>query len=339
MAPGEIGSWIRFGAMRENADTIDAAASEWVVRIDRHLNESEQAALEEWLTADPRHTGALARAQAGWVYMDRAQVYRAAGELRESQVARLSRMLIPRAAAVLIAVAIALWAWQGYTRTHFATALGEIRHLNLADGSRITLDTLSRISVRYDSATRLVRLEAGEALFEVVKDPERPFIVEAGNIRVRAVGTAFVVRRHSEADADAEVEVTVTHGTVDVWREASSPEPAVRVAAHRRVLTTPAEVAQPKELTEGQFAGALAWENGVIDLNGRTLGEAAAEFNRYNARIVVIRDPALADQTVVGNFRATDPTAFVTAAAAMLDAQVRTDGDRLILEPRPSTQR
>jgi transmembrane sensor len=323
--------------MRESADTIDAAAAQWVVRIDRRLTTSEQAALEDWLTADPRRTGALARAQAGWVYMDRSQVYRAAGELRESPTARRWRMAVPwaSAAAVLLGVATALWAWQGYSRTHIATARGEIRQLNLADGSRVTLDTLSRVSVHYESAIRLVRLEAGEALFEVAKDPQRPFIVQAGNVRVRAVGTAFVVDRRS----DASVRVIVTHGTVDVWREASSPEPAVRVAAHKRLLTTPAQVAQPQELTAEQLAGAVAWESGIINLNGRTIGEAAAEFNRYNARTIVIRDPALASQTVVGEFQTTDPLAFVTAAAAMLDAHVRTDGDQLILESGPTAQK
>jgi transmembrane sensor len=323
--------------MRENADTIDAAAAEWAVRIDRRLTTSEQAALEEWLAADSRRTGALARAQAGWVYMDRSQVYRAAGELRESPTARRWRMAVPwaSAAAVLVAVAAALSAWQGYSRTHIATARGEIRQLNLTDGSRLTLDALSRVSVRYESAARLVRLEAGEALFEVAKDSQRPFIVQAGNVRVRAVGTAFVVNRRS----DASVDVIVTHGTVDVWREASTPEPAVRVAAHKRLLATPAQVAEPQELTAEQLAGAVAWENGVIDLNGRTIGEAAVEFNRYNARTIEIRDPALASQTVVGQFQTTDPVAFVTAAAAMLDAHVRTDGDRLILESGPTAQK
>jgi transmembrane sensor len=323
--------------MRETADMIDAAAAAWVIRLDRHLTESEQAGLDEWLSSDPRRMGALARAQAGWVSMDRSQVYRAAGELRESRTARRWRKAIPlaAAAAILVAVVTSLWAWQGYSRTHFATARGEIRQLNLADGTRVTLDTLSRVSVRYGAATRLISLDAGEALFEVAKDPGRPFVVQAGSVRVRAVGTAFVVDRRS----DASVDVIVTHGTVDVWREAGSPEPAVRVAAHKRLVTTPVQAAQPAELTAAQLAGAVAWESGVIDLNGRTIGEAAAEFNRYNARSILIRDPALAAQTVVGQFQANDPVAFVTAAAAMLDAHVRTDGDQLILEPGLTVQK
>jgi transmembrane sensor len=327
----------KVGAMRESGRSIDAAASVWVVKIDRGLCETESAKLEEWLAGDPRRAGALARAQAVWVHADRAQVYRNASELRDSRAARAWRSAIPwaSAAAVVLGLATVFLAWQGYSQTHLATKLGEIRRVPLADGSHITLDTQSRVSVRYEPAARLVRLETGEALFEVAKDPGRPFVVQAGNTRVRAVGTAFIVRRHSDTD----IEVTVTEGTVDVWRETSPPEPAIRLAAGKRTLATPQEIAQPQELTGAQLAGALAWEGGFIDLNGRTLGDAAAEFNRYNRQVVVISDPRLSAQTVVGRFQATNPLAFVTAAAAMLDAHVRTEGDRLILEARPRTQK
>jgi len=216
-----------------------------------------------------------------------------------------------------------------------ATAIGEIRQMPLADGSRVTLDTLSRVSVSYEPTTRLVRLESGEALFNVAKDPGRPFVVQAGDTRVRAVGTAFIVRRH----ADGAVEVTVTQGTVDVWRETSVPAAVVRLAAGNRMLATPQSISQPQPLSHAELDGAVAWETGIIDLNGRTLGDAAAEFNRYNHEAVVISDPQLAAQKVVGRFEAGNPTAFVAAAAAMLGGHVRTDGERLILEPGVSIQK
>jgi transmembrane sensor len=323
--------------VRETAHAIDEAASTWVVRVDRGLTQAEQAVLEEWLAGDSRRAGALARAQAIWVHADRAQALRGSRELRESPSARLWRRATPwaSAATVLLGLATAFWAWQGYVRTNPATAIGEIRQVPLADGSRITLDEQSRVSVQYQTATRLVRVDSGEVLFEVAKDPRRPFVVQAGNVRVRAVGTAFVVRRH----ADGDVEVTVSEGTVDVWRETTSPEPAVRLAAGSRTLATTEAIAQPIKLTDSQLARAVAWSAGVIDLNGRTLGEAATELNRYNRLTVVITDPRLAAQTVVGRFQATDPTAFAAAAATMLNAHVRTDGDRLILEPGPSSQK
>jgi transmembrane sensor len=327
----------RASTVRETAQAIDTAASAWVVRVDRGLTEAERSVLEEWLAGDSRRAGALARAQATWVHADRAQAFRASHKLRESPSARLWRRAMPwaSAAAVLVALATAFWAWQGYARTNPATAMGEIRQVPLADGSRLTLDEQSRVSVQYETATRRVRLESGEVLFEVAKDPKRPFVVQAGNIRVRAVGTAFVVGRHTDGD----VEVTVSEGTVDIWRETSSPEPAVRLAAGNRTLVTTEAIAQPVKLTDAQLARAVAWSVKVIDLNGRTLGEAAAELNRYNSRTVVIADQRLAAQTVVGRFQVTDPVAFAAAAATMLDAHVRMDGDRLILEPGPSPQK
>ncbi len=240
-----------------------------------------------------------------------------------------------RAAVVLLGALTTLLVWRGYTQTHLATAVGEVRRAPLADGSHVTLDTRSRIAVRYEPDTRLVVLESGEALFEVAKNAKRPFVVQAGNVRVRAVGTAFVVRRRSDDDVD----VTVTQGVVDVWRETNSPEPAVRLRAGSHASATPTEITAPSELSPVKLLEAVAWTSGVIDLNGQTLGEAAAEFNRYNRQIVVISDARLAAQTVVGRFEATNPRAFVTSAAAMLDARERTDGDKLILEPRPPGQK
>lgn len=317
--------------MRESAVTIEATASSWVAKLDRGLTQDENTELESWLAGDPRRQGALARAQAISVHVERARVLRAPGDLDETPAERFRRKAAPwlSAAAALVGVATALWVWQAYNHTHLSTAQGEIREVRLTDGSRVTLGTDSRVSLHYASMARRVRLESGEALFEVASDPNRPFVVLAGNVRVRAIGTAFDVRRRS----DREVEVTVTKGVVDVWRDTPSPEPALRLAAGSRTRVTPEEIAKPQELTQTQLVQAVAWKAGVIDLNGRTLAEAAAELNRYNRQQIVISDPDLASRKVVGRFQLTDPAAFVSAAAAMLNAHVRTEGNRLILEP------
>ena len=73
------------------------------------------------------------------------------------------------------------------------TAVGEQREMQLPDGSMIALNTDSQLEVTYGENYRDVRLLKGEALFEVTRDPARPFIVDAGIRRVEAVGTAFVV--------------------------------------------------------------------------------------------------------------------------------------------------
>lgn len=316
--------------MQENTDSIDSAASEWVAKIDRGLNGDEELALERWLAADRSCREALERAQAVWKNLDRAQVFRIADELRRAPRETASRRAKAAAyCAALVTVLACMGTWFSYSRTHVSTTVGEIRQVPLNDGSRVTLDTGSRIAVEYEAQTRIVRLESGEALFEVAKDPKRPFVVQAGNVRVRAVGTAFLVRRRSDADVD----VTVTKGTVEVWNATRPPEAALRLKAGSATSLSGETIAPPKDLTVIQIERAIDWKSGIVDLNGRTLADASAEINRYNTRHVVIPDPHLAAQTLIGHVSASDPVAFAEAAAAMFDARVRSDGENLILEP------
>jgi len=317
--------------LRETASAIDSKASDWVVRIDRGLTNVERKALERWLESDVRHRGALARVQALWVHAERARVFARKGEMLDSPAGRLRPRSLAwlAVASVVLIIVTAFYGLSRYTRTDItASASNEIVHVQLGDGSRVTLQKGSRVSVEYRLLKRLVRLESGEALFDVAKNSHRPFIVEAGDIRVRAVGTAFDVDRWS----DSTVDVLVTKGTVDVWRQSKGSDPPLRLVAGSRVHITPLGTDRP---SEPQFADVPAptGDAAVIELNGLTLGQAAAEFNRHNRQTVVISDPRIAAQRVVGRFQASDPAAFVAAAAAMLDAHVRNDDQRLILQP------
>jgi transmembrane sensor len=319
-------------------EAIEEAATEWVARIDRGLTRAEQSALAQWLAEDARCREALDLAQTAWKNLDRAQVFRiAAEESRAAAQVTPNRKWTPwaYAAGVALVAAASLGIWFSYIHTHVTTAVGEIRQVPLEDGSRVTLDTRSQIAVEYEPKQRVVRLESGEALFEVAKDARRPFVVQAGDVRVRAVGTAFVVRRRSDNDID----VTVTKGTVDVWSKTHPQEVAVRISAGSATTLSGATLTPPRDLTVKQIEQATDWKSGVVDLNGRTLGEAAAEINRYNTRRVEISDPRLAAQTLVGHVSTSDPLAFAQAAAAMLDARVRDDGDRLVIEPLPASQK
>ena len=317
-----------------NAADVERAASEWVARMDRTLSADEAGALDRWLAGDERHREALMRAQAVWKRLDRAQVFKIAeGERRPQAVpAARHKALGLYAAGLLAAVAVGSILWMNFASNHLSTTVGEIREVPLVDGSRVTLDTASRIAIDYQPQTRIVRLESGEALFEVAKDPKRPFVVQAGDFRVRAIGTAFLVRRLSPSDVD----VTVTRGAVEVWRETERPVQVVRLKAGSGTSLTGASIAPPQQLSTTELERVTEWRSGVVDLNGRTLAQAAAEINRYNRRPVVVADPRLGNERLVGNVSASDPAAFAAAAAAMLDAQVRMDDGRLIIEPVPA---
>ncbi len=316
--------------MRETAEAIDVEATKWVSRMDRGLTDEEEAALAKWLSADTRRQGAFARAKAVWGNLDRAQVFRIADEIRRTPDRPRARgaKLVVYATAALLLIMAGVSGWFGYNRNRVTTIVGEIRQVPLADGSRVTLDTRSQIKVEFASANRFVRLESGEALFEVAKDPKRPFIVEAGRIHVRAVGTVFLVRRRSDSDVD----VIVTKGAVDVWSDAGPPRTVERLSAGSRVSLDGNKIAPAQKLTAQQVEQAVGWKSGILDLDGRTLGDAAAEINRYNSLRIEIPDPHLAEKTLVGSVSSSDPVAFADAAAAMFGAHVRLENNRLILD-------
>lgn len=208
---------------------------------------------------------------------------------------------------------------------HIETGLGEIRRIPLADGSLAAVNTLTEVEIALKPAQRHIVLARGEAWFQVAKDPDRPFVVEAGDVRVRAVGTAFGVQLR-----DNVVDVRVTEGEVEVWRvgdEANKKRvSAGELASLGQQGRTPLQP-PPVETVEQ----ALSWRDGQLVFDGSTVGEAAAQFNRYNQVKLEIADPVMAQKKMVGRFRTNEPQAFARAAAVLLDAKVDVRNDRIIL--------
>ncbi|HEX7114857.1 MAG TPA: FecR domain-containing protein [Steroidobacter sp.] len=313
------------------SDDIDETAATWVMRLDgAGLDEAGQRELDAWLAEDSRHLGAFVRAQAMWVDLDRVAAL-AAG--RAPQAPRADRVPVMRAAAVAaLVVGLALGALgvsERFLEGRESTQIGEVRRLALDDGSMLALNTSSVVQVKFDEDERRIVLRRGEASFQVAHDRERPFIVQAGDVLVRAVGTAFTVRMHQ----DDEVEVVVTEGVVEVVRNAGSARPAAkRVTRNHEVVVAedeaPLEVAP---LSESELTRRLAWQEGRLIFEGEELGRAIAEVNRYSPVPVMLEDPALASRSFVGVFRLGDTRAFAHAAAAAFDATVREENGKLYL--------
>jgi transmembrane sensor len=169
---------------------------------------------------------------------------------------------------------------------------------------------------------RSVALDDGEAWFAVAKDHARPFVVSAGDVRVRAVGTAFAVRRYL-----GRAEVTVTEGLVRVWSVAA-PERFVMLSAGKQASVADVSGTAETVVATAKPAESLAWRQGEIVLDGMTFGDAAAEFNRYNTRQLSV-DTQLADRRIVGWFRTDDLDGFARAAAIMTGAKIERDGTDL----------
>jgi len=309
-----------------NPFSIQEEASRWVARMDAGCwNEAAEEALSEWLAADPRHDGALLRAQAAWASLGLAP---AAADVSPRKVAGLNRRnLLVGGAAVAAGLAGGLaFLLSGTT---YRTGIGEIRRVPLADGSTMTVNTASSVLVDFDDSFRRVRVDKGEAWFQVAKDKARPFLVEAGRVRVKAVGTAFSVRRR-----DGRADILVTEGAVDVWTDGTSQSP-VRVSAGDRAFVREDSTIERTVNATASIDRSLAWRGGKIDLDGETLEEAVAEFNRYNRRKLRIADPKLAGETFDGVFRVDDPEGFARVVEMSLQVPVDSSGPDEIRIGRP----
>lgn len=310
--------------VRQSASHIEDDAARWVMRLDREGRAALDDELQAWLAGDPRRAGALLQAEAAWSLLDRARL---AGPDRR-RPARTLGLASPRrlvlgglAAAAAVAVAGILLVGQPETYT---TTVGEVRRLPLEDGSSASINSGSRLEVDFGDRLRRVRLDEGEAWFQVARDETRPFRVDAGRVRVQAVGTAFSVRRVASG-----VEVRVTEGLVKVWVD-GAPGRTLELPAGTSSFVAEGAASPSRPVSApSEIDSELAWRSGRIDLAGETLGQAAAEFNRYNARALVIEDAGLADERLYGVFRLDDPEGFAGSVAVSLGAEVSSDASTI----------
>lgn len=308
---------------QETAREVADQAAEWAARIDGGaVDPDKDPQLQRWLGEDPRRRGALLRAEAALSFVDRGRAL--AGVIpkphpRPIWIRRKFLFAGASLAAAVVGIAVVMTGPHGYH-----TGLGEIRQLPLSDGSVIAINTQSAVEVAMQPDIRRVTLTRGEAWFQVAHDKNRPFVVSAGRIRVRAVGTAFSVRRYDDG-----ADVQVMEGVVETWTEG---EESLRVKVVAGSRAHVAEYEAPKPVpASADIQRSLAWREGQIVLEGQTLDEAVAQFNRYNAKKLVIADPSLAAEKLVGQFRATDPRNFAEAVATTLGARIDEVGDMIRL--------
>jgi transmembrane sensor len=255
-----------------------------------------------------------------------------ASDGRLTRVPGFKRRLGAIAAGLVVAAATAaVWYFSTTRSTAYSTPVGALASIPLSDGSNVTLNTDSQIQVDYTSRERVIKLDQGEAFFEVSKDPGRPFIVEMANKRVTAVGTKFSVRRGRD-----DIRVFVTEGRVQIDRKDTlSRSAATQVTAGSEAHTKQNAVLidRPEPTQVEQI---LSWRTGYLVFHDTPLADAIAEFNRYSTRKVVIDDPTLASLRIGGRFRSTDADAFLWLLQSGFPISVAQRDDRISLTRRLS---
>lgn len=299
---------------------IDRQAADWAVKRDLgELSPEAKAEFDAWLAADIRHLGAYGRAEAVLSRLDRVQ----SGAVE--QVRAVAPQRWPRRRVIMTGSVAAGFAafglfgavsWNRMREQVYTTGLGQVREIPLADGSLVVLNTNSKVTVRFTPERREIHLVQGEALFDVAKNKKRPFVVMAGDMQVRAVGTAFTVSMLPQKP----IQVLVKEGVVELNR-GSAKAPPVRVKAYTQALAPADAPIVAAGVAQSKLERTLAWQFGRLAFDNETLQDAVGEFARYSdVRIVV--DPAVAKRTVTGLFVSNDPIGFAKAAAAVLKLHV-----------------
>ncbi|MCV2438697.1 FecR family protein [Paucibacter sp. DJ2R-2] len=225
----------------------------------------------------------------------------------------------------------------------FGTQVGEQQQLMLVDGTRMTLNTDTQVRVDMGTSKRTVELQRGEALFEVSKDPERPFVVKAGGNEVEAIGTVFSVRMPGgSGQGSQESAVTLIEGQVAVRPpvardvRGSEADKAVLMQPGERLRWVPQELGASRpvrpQLDRPKLATVLAWRRNEVDFEDASLMEATSEMNRYSRTpIVLLGNGTLGTLRVSGLYRTGDSAGFAHAVAALHGLRLREQGGRLEL--------
>jgi len=306
---------------------IEDRAVAWRYRQEQpEWSPDDQSALDAWLEESTAHRVAWLRAEYGWRKVGRLASLRSpAGPVAEPQRRPLVRVWRPAAIAASLALAVGLGSLAltgGFMHKAYATEVGGHATVPLADGTKIELNTDTKLRADLEKKQRTVWLDRGEAYFEVAHDASRPFVVYAGERKVTVLGTKFSVRR----DGDRVI-VAVADGRVRV-EEVKAKKPPTVVTRGDTVIAEPAAtLVTPKSIE--RVDSELAWRRGLLEFDKATLGDAAEEVNRYNHKKLVVEDPQAAAIRITGSFEAENIDAFARLLRQAFGLNVQEDGDEI----------
>jgi transmembrane sensor len=329
-------------------------ASAWIARLNADdVSADDRTRFEAWRTAHPLHARAYEELSDTWRQFTAAgplvravSFAQSMNEATEIRTPPRRWALTAAAVAVTVAVLTGLYAARVTSETRFKTSIGEQATISLPDGSRMELNSNSVARVEYSAHSRVIRLERGEAFFNVSHDVQRPFWVVGGGSWVRAVGTAFNVYESPVA-----VVVTVSEGTVKVGSSApllgAAPSDNVLSAAPVSILTSGQQAdlngttAMTRKLSSAELARSVAWRDGTLYFENRPLSDVVQELGRYTPLELVVEDEKLRHLLVGGTFQANPQgaEALLTLLEQGFGVSVRREGNRAYIQRGPEQKR
>jgi transmembrane sensor len=343
-------------------ESASREASRWIARLERGLREDEGALLKEWLKV-PRNRDSILEIGRLWHGPEVNSILTMLvpmGSGREPGTPKQKPKPINLSMLFALVLSVGLFAMlfmhrgpvNGFDSVRnvyhsgnsdiYVSRVGETRDITLEDGSRIVLNTDTRITVTYDENSREIDLLSGEASFDVTQSKGRPFYVNAGRRRFEGSGTRFNMRIVTRED----VELTVTDGNVTVLdAPARIPE---SMARRRDPITYGQATVKPFEearvapgfqsvthIEPSEVGARLAWRHGLIICDGKALEDALAEVERYTDAKFVLADERLRGIRVSGSFRTGNVNAVRRVLWSEFDVGSHKDLDgRIVLKQR-----
>lgn len=296
--------------------TVDASllaqAREWQVLLHSgRATAADHLAAKAWRERSPAHEQAAREVDRLWALLGQVQPA-AVQTLQPSRRRRSVRwgVSLASAAALLLALWLPQGTWLGWY-ADVATAPGEVRSLELDDGSILTLNGATALDWTLGEGRREVRLYRGEVDLQVAKDAGRPFIVEAGPARIRVTGTRF------DVDYDGrDVVLAVTEGQVQASDASNRP---LSVGANQQVRWSGDQLQAVQPLDARQQ---LAWQRGKLVFRAQPLGQVFAALERSQGQRVIFLDASVRELKVTGVFAHDDPQAVLRAIESALPVRL-----------------
>ena len=308
------------GRHQQERDIIGEAAV-WLARLRSDERQADvHEAFRHWLDASQEHRAAFETVNDAW---DLAGGVRLQPQAVDAQ--RRGRRIPALVACMALLAGLMAWQVTGRGPT-FATEVGERRVLALDEGSVVTLNTDTRLSLRFSDDQRLVLLDGGEASFDVAKDTLRPFVVKAGEAKVVAVGTAFDVRW-----VDGALDVTLAEGEVRVVeRDAAGVTREIKLDPGQRLSDRRGSRPVLKRV---DLESARAWRSGQLVFDDVPLTEAVAEVNRYSEHKIRIEGRGAERVQISGVFEPGGSAKFARALGDLYGFEVREQDAAIVIGP------
>jgi transmembrane sensor len=316
----------------DGAQSVDALAAQFLIRRRNHADwtADDESQFSAWLSQSLAHKAAYWRLEAIWERADRLSALRVAKTEDAAESSLQSRITRWRAVLATIAVSACVVA-SGFLlhaphTIAYSTPIGGHLDIRLTDGSRVELNTDTVLRASLSDHERIVTLDKGEAYFQISHDRSTPFFVMAAGHRVVDLGTKFLVRRNADR-----VEVALIEGRARIETAASSHPPVTAVLKPGDFAVIARDTVSVSKKNTDALADQLGWRRGVLVFDHMALADAAAEFNRYNNRKIVVVGPSIAGLEIVGTFPVNDIDLFGRAVKTVLGLNVERHGEEILI--------